>query len=55
MNIVFGALVGEFNDYFVDGNSLSEDAFKSTVNKNSLYIFYLFIAKFVLTYISMVV
>lgn len=54
MNIVFGELVGDFNNYFVPGNDVSEDSFKSTVNKNSLYIFYLFIGKFVLTYIAMV-
>ncbi|KAK1141050.1 hypothetical protein N8T08_009623 [Aspergillus melleus] len=43
MNIVFGELVGDFNEYFVDGNQMSEDSFKSTVDKNSLYILYLFI------------
>ncbi|PLB46368.1 putative ABC multidrug transporter [Aspergillus steynii IBT 23096] len=53
MNIVFGQLVGDFNDYFIPGKEMSEDTFKSTVNKNSLYILYLFIGKFVLTYIAM--
>ncbi|UDD60581.1 hypothetical protein AFCA_007974 [Aspergillus flavus] len=53
MNVVFGNLTGEFNRYFTSSDSLNEDAFKASVNKNSLYIVYLFIGKFVLTYVSM--
>ncbi|EAW15287.1 ABC transporter ATP-binding protein [Aspergillus clavatus NRRL 1] len=54
MNVVFGNLAGEFNRYFIPGTKLDEHAFKANVNKNSLYIVYLFIGKFVLTYISMI-
>ncbi|KIX01112.1 uncharacterized protein Z518_10178 [Rhinocladiella mackenziei CBS 650.93] len=53
MNIVFGHLVGNFNDYFLPNSSVTEGEFKSTVNQFSLYLVYLFIGKFVLTYISM--
>ncbi|PYH97178.1 putative ABC multidrug transporter [Aspergillus ellipticus CBS 707.79] len=53
MNIVFGKLVGTFNQYFIPGTGVSEQAFKSTVNQDSLYIVYLFVGKFVLTYVSM--
>ncbi|GAB1202422.1 hypothetical protein APSETT445_001037 [Aspergillus pseudonomiae] len=71
MNIVFGNLTGDFNRYFTSSDSLNEDAFRASVNKNrqvlsstshlaianqvscSLYIVYLFIGKFVLTYVSM--
>ncbi|PWY75371.1 putative ABC multidrug transporter [Aspergillus heteromorphus CBS 117.55] len=53
MNIVFGKLVGTFTQYFVPGNSVSEQSFKSTVDKDSLYIVYIFVGKFVLTYVSM--
>ncbi|PIG81002.1 lipid A export ATP-binding/permease protein msbA [Aspergillus arachidicola] len=71
MNIVFGNLTGDFNRYFTSSDSLNEDTFKASVNKNrqaqsstshhavtnisprSLYIVYLFIGKFVLTYFSM--
>ncbi|KAJ6150016.1 hypothetical protein N7471_001215 [Penicillium samsonianum] len=54
MTIVFGKLVGDFNQYFVPGSGLSEQTFRSKVNKSSLYIVYLFIGKFALTYISMI-
>ncbi|KNG83433.1 putative ABC multidrug transporter [Aspergillus nomiae NRRL 13137] len=68
---VFGNLTGDFNRYFTSSDSLNEDAFRASVNKNrqvlsstsdlaitnkvscSLYIVYLFIGKFVLTYVSM--
>ncbi|OGM40492.1 lipid A export ATP-binding/permease protein msbA [Aspergillus bombycis] len=53
MNIVFGKMVGEFNGYFIPGTSVTEAQFKSSVSKLSLYIVYLFIAKFALTYVSM--
>lgn len=70
MNIVFGNLVGEFNGYFMPGTTVTEAQFKASVNKlryegqkrlvahvlssDSLYIVYLFIAKFCLTYFAMV-
>ncbi|KAL2864303.1 ABC transporter ATP-binding protein [Aspergillus lucknowensis] len=53
MNIVFGNLVGDFNGYFIPGSDVTEDKFKSAVSRNSLFIVYLFIGKFVLTYVSM--
>ncbi|KOS46074.1 hypothetical protein ACN38_g2997 [Penicillium nordicum] len=53
MNIVFGELVGSFSDYFLPDSTTSESEFKASVNRLSLYIVYLFIAKFVLTYFSM--
>ncbi|PLB46602.1 lipid A export ATP-binding/permease protein msbA [Aspergillus steynii IBT 23096] len=53
MNIIFGGLVGTFLDFFTPGNTVSESSFKSEVSKLSLYIVYLFIAKFVLTYFAM--
>ncbi|KAJ5737474.1 uncharacterized protein N7483_002599 [Penicillium malachiteum] len=53
MNIVFGGLVGKFTTYFTAGTSTTEAEFKAAVSRQSLYIVYLFIAKFVLTYFSM--
>ncbi|KAK6812373.1 ABC multidrug transporter E [Aspergillus parasiticus] len=53
MNIVFGKMVGEFNGYFIPGTSVTEAQFKSSVSELSLYIVYLFIGKFTLTYVSM--
>ncbi|OAP58471.1 hypothetical protein AYL99_07561 [Fonsecaea erecta] len=52
MNIVFGALVKDFNGYFLPNATVTEGQFKATVNQNSLYLVYLFIGRFVLTYIS---
>ncbi|KAJ6092221.1 hypothetical protein N7467_004190 [Penicillium canescens] len=53
MNIIFGGLVGEFSSYFTPGTSTTEAQFKASVSRLSLYIVYLFIAKFTLTYFSM--
>ncbi|KAF3028594.1 hypothetical protein E8E15_009982 [Penicillium rubens] len=53
MNIVFGELVGSFSDYFLPDSTTTESEFKASISRLSLYIVYLFIAKFVLTYFSM--
>lgn len=52
MIIVFGTLVEGFNDYFTAGSTATEGEFRSMVDRNALYIFCLFIGKFVLGYIS---
>ena len=54
MNIFFGNLVGDFNGYFIPDGGVSKAEFKHSVNRNALYIIYLFIAKFVLMYIALV-
>jgi hypothetical protein len=36
MNIVFGKLVGDFNQYFIPGAAPSEQTFKSSVNQSRL-------------------
>ncbi|KAK4129514.1 P-loop containing nucleoside triphosphate hydrolase protein [Parathielavia appendiculata] len=51
MNIVFGRLVVDFNT-FSTPNSPASDEFSSNVNRLSLYIFALFIARFGLNYIN---
>ena len=53
MNVVFGQLVGNFND-FASGNGATE-SFKSEINRQALYIFALFIARFGLNYINRVI
>jgi ATP-binding cassette, subfamily B (MDR/TAP), member 1 len=53
MQIVFGQLAGNFNEYFI-GTDTSEQEFKNSIDRLSLFIVYLFIAKFVLTYIASV-
>ncbi|XXG94109.1 hypothetical protein Hte_000361 [Hypoxylon texense] len=52
MNIVFGALVGDFSNYFLPVPTVTEAEFRRSLDRNALYIFILFIAKFVLTYIN---
>ena len=52
MITVFGRIVADFTGYFVPGSGVTKQEFHAAVNKNSLYIVYLFIAKFVLGYIS---
>lgn len=52
MNLVFGHLVGKFNGYFVPGSRVTKDEFLATVNQNTLYLLYLFVAKFALGYVS---
>ena len=53
MNIFFGKIVGSFSGYFIPGTGVTKSEFKSAISKNALYIVYLFIAKFVLTYVAM--
>lgn len=54
MNVVFGRLVGNFNDYFTPGSTQEEGDFQKMLDKQSLYIFALFIARFGLNYINKV-
>ncbi|OCL04341.1 P-loop containing nucleoside triphosphate hydrolase protein [Glonium stellatum] len=53
MNVVFGQLVGNFAGYFMPNTTVTKAEFQAQVNRNALYIVYLFIGKFVLSYISM--
>ncbi|KAF5844304.1 hypothetical protein GGP41_004490 [Bipolaris sorokiniana] len=53
MNIIFGQLVGSFTNYFVPGTTTTAGEFQAEVNRLALYLSYLFFAKFVLSYISM--
>jgi ABC-type multidrug transport system fused ATPase/permease subunit len=53
MNIVFGQLTGSFTNYFVLGSTVTKAEFQASINKNTLYIVYLFIGKFACSYISM--
>lgn len=52
INVVFGALVGSFSEYFTAGSRVTEKEFLAAVDRNALYMFCLFIAKFCLGYIS---
>lgn len=52
MNIVFGKLVGSFTGYFTLESGVTEKEFRTSVDRNALYIFCLFIGKFCLGYVS---
>lgn len=49
MDVVFGKFINVFNKFAI--GKLKPDAYRSEVNRFSLYFIYLFIGKFVLTYI----
>ncbi|KAF2658230.1 leptomycin B resistance protein pmd1 [Lophiostoma macrostomum CBS 122681] len=53
MTVVLGNLVGDFTGYFVPNTTVTKGEFQAAVNHNALWITYLFIAKFVLSYFSM--
>lgn len=52
MNVVFGKLVNGFNDYFTPGEATSESDFTRLLNRQALYIFILFLARFFLNYMA---
>jgi ABC-type multidrug transport system fused ATPase/permease subunit len=52
MNVVFGHLVGHFSDYFTPGSTTTKSQFLHTLSTQTLYIVYLFIARWVLSYVS---
>jgi ABC-type multidrug transport system fused ATPase/permease subunit len=52
MTIFFGRLAGGFNDHATPGSNLSSSSFSDLFSRNSAYIVYLFIGKFVLGYVA---
>ncbi|KAK3355080.1 P-loop containing nucleoside triphosphate hydrolase protein [Neurospora tetraspora] len=54
MNVVFGRLIGSFNSYAGPGDSDAETqaAFNRLLNRQALYMFALFIARFGLNYVN---
>jgi ATP-binding cassette, subfamily B (MDR/TAP), member 1 len=50
MTIIFGSFVNEFNGWGT--GSTSPEAFRAAVNKNALYLVYLFIGRFAMTYVG---
>ncbi|KAG9238824.1 P-loop containing nucleoside triphosphate hydrolase protein [Amylocarpus encephaloides] len=55
MNIVFGKLVGSFSDFFIPSSTVTKEQFLRSINQQTLYIVYLFIGRWVLSYFSMFV
>lgn len=54
MLMIVGQLVGNFTNYFIPGTTVTQAEFQEEIDKLALYIVYLFIGKFVLSYIAMV-
>ncbi|CAJ2500962.1 Uu.00g038150.m01.CDS01 [Anthostomella pinea] len=52
MNVVFGSLVNNFNGYFLVPPTATREEFTASLNRNALYIFFLFLGRFILTYIN---
>ncbi|TVY82673.1 ABC transporter BEA3 [Lachnellula suecica] len=53
MNVIFGHLVGDFGSYFSPDSTTTKAQFTKSLNKQTLYIVYLFIAQWGLQYLSM--
>lgn len=52
MNVVFGRLVGNFTAYFTPGQAPSQAQFEAILDRQALYIFALFLARFGAGYIN---
>ncbi|KAI0873469.1 multidrug resistance protein [Hypoxylon argillaceum] len=52
VNIIFGRLVSDFNGYFLDPPTTTRGEFQALLNRNALYLFILFLARFTLAYIN---
>jgi ATP-binding cassette subfamily B (MDR/TAP) protein 1 len=46
--------VSTFTNYFIPGNTITKNEFQAQFNQGALFIVYLFIGKFVMSYIAMV-
>jgi ATP-binding cassette subfamily B (MDR/TAP) protein 1 len=55
MNIVFGQLATHFSAYFTPDSTTTEEQFLHILTQQTLYIVYLFIGRWVLSYISMLI
>ncbi|KAF4636377.1 hypothetical protein G7Y89_g1707 [Cudoniella acicularis] len=53
MNVVFGHLIGNFSNYFIPGSTVTQEQFMHSLTQQTLYIIYLFAARWVLSYFSM--
>ncbi|TVY22546.1 ABC transporter [Lachnellula hyalina] len=53
MNVVFGNLLNNFGEYFIANTTVTKAEFTKSLNRQTLYIVYLFIARWALSYFSM--
>ncbi|KAF4967770.1 hypothetical protein FSARC_4744 [Fusarium sarcochroum] len=52
MNVVFGQFVGNFTDYFLPTSTTSKSDFDSNIDRLALYMFFLFLGRFILNSIN---
>ncbi|KAI1346307.1 multidrug resistance protein [Xylaria sp. FL0043] len=52
VNIIFGRLVNQFNGYFLVPPTLTRNEFQGQLNRNALYLFIIFLARFTLAYLN---
>ncbi|KAI0203939.1 multidrug resistance protein [Astrocystis sublimbata] len=50
--IIFGRLINQFNGYFLNPPTLSRNEFQNSLNRQALYLFLLFLGRFVLAYVN---
>jgi ATP-binding cassette, subfamily B (MDR/TAP), member 1 len=55
MNIIFGHLSTHFSAYFTPGSTTTQAQFLRILSQQTLYLVYIFIARWVLSYISMLI
>jgi ATP-binding cassette subfamily B (MDR/TAP) protein 1 len=54
MNVIFGQLVGQFNDYGTPDTTQTQGDFEALLNKQTIYLLALFVGRFGLSYINKV-
>jgi len=54
MNVVFGQLVGQFNDFDTPNTTQTQGDFEALLDKQSVYLLALFVGRFGLSYINKV-
>ncbi|KAK7432704.1 ABC transporter bea3 [Neonectria magnoliae] len=52
MNVVFGNFTKEFSDYFLPDSTTTRAEFEKSLDKLSLYMFFLFLGRLILNYIN---
>ncbi|KAI0486342.1 P-loop containing nucleoside triphosphate hydrolase protein [Xylaria cf. heliscus] len=52
VNIIFGRLINQFNGYFLHPPTLTRGEFQGSLNRNALYLFLLFLGRFILAYVN---
>lgn len=54
MNVIFGQLIGQFNDFGTPNTTQTPAEFEALLNKQSVILLGLFVARFGLSYINKV-